>query len=52
MLIHRQIRMRLAASDAAVAVKRRTVEAVNKVKVLPVYVYRRDKLKQQNGEIQ
>jgi hypothetical protein len=34
MLIRRQIRMRLAASSAPFAVKRRAVEPVNKVKIL------------------
>jgi hypothetical protein len=31
--------MCLAASSAPVAVKRRAVERVNKVKILPVYMY-------------
>jgi hypothetical protein len=29
--------MRLAAGGAPIAVKRRTMEAVNKLKILPVY---------------
>jgi hypothetical protein len=31
--------MRLAADDAPVAVKRRAVEPINKVKILPVFLW-------------
>jgi hypothetical protein len=34
-----KIRMRLSASGGRAAVKRRAVEPVNKVKILPVYTY-------------
>jgi hypothetical protein len=33
--------MRLAAGGVPVAVKRRAVEPVNKVKILPVYIYKK-----------
>jgi hypothetical protein len=36
MLSHQEIRMPLAASSAPAAVQRRTVEPVNKVKILTV----------------
>jgi hypothetical protein len=36
MQVHRKIRMRFAASGAPVAVKRKAVEPVDKVKILPV----------------
>jgi hypothetical protein len=36
MLIHRQNRMNLGASDASAAVKRRAMELVNKVKTISV----------------
>jgi hypothetical protein len=44
MLIHEQNSYALAASGAPVAVKRRTVEPVNKEKIIPVLLTVEDRL--------